>query len=437
MIFSHLQMWHAIDIRYGTSNTMDRKIEKKKWNPSRIALIAVIVAAVAFAIWNFQQGSGTSKLNVQIERLLFDTVKQDIFQEFIPVTGIALPIKTVLIGAVEGGRVDDKYVEDGALVKAGQAILRLSNPDLQLNYLNQEANIVSQINQIRNTSLMMEQQSLNLRETALNVEFQINLMSKRVKRNQSLYSDGVIAEVEFQETGDELEHLKRRKALLYATIRKDSLSTVMQQMQMENSIDLMERNLIIARQSLDNLIIKAPIDGQISGLTSELGELIIEGAQIAQLDDLSRFKIRVRIDEFYISRVFTAQTGSFDFANTNYELEITKIFPQVTNGAFEADMAFKGDAPGAIKRGQTVSVRLQLSAQEEALLVERGGYYQTTGGNWVYVVEPGGKVAHKRDIRVGRQNPNYYEVLGGLQPGDIVITSSYENFGDKDELILK
>ncbi len=416
---------------------MDRKIEKKKWNLSRISLIVVIIAVVAFGIWNIQQGSGVSRLNVQIERLLFDTVKQDIFQEFIPVTGIALPIKTVLIGAVEGGRVDDKYVEDGALVKAGQAILRLSNPDLQLSYLNQEANIVAQINQIRNTSLMMEQQSLNLRETALDVEFQINLMSKRVARNRSLYSDGVIAEVEFQETGDELEHLRRRKALLHATIRKDSLSTVMQQMQMKNSIDLMERNLIIARQSLDNLIVKAPIDGQISGLTSELGELIIEGAQIAQLDDLSKFKIRVRIDEFYISRVFTGQMGSFDFAKTNYELEITKIFPQVTNGAFEADMTFMANAPSAIKRGQTVSVRLQLSAQEEALLVERGGYYQTTGGNWVYVVEPGGSVAHKRDIRIGRQNPNYYEVLGGLQPGDIVITSSYENFGDKDELVLK
>jgi HlyD family secretion protein len=416
---------------------MDRKIEKKKWTPTRIGIIVLVVAAVGFAIWNFQKGTGGSKLNVKIERLLFDTVKQDIFQEFIPVTGVALPIKTVLIGAVEGGRVDEKFVEDGALVTAGQHLLKLSNPDLQLNYLTQEANIVSQINQIRNTSLMMEQQSLTLRETALNVEFQIDLMSKRVKRNKSLYSDGVIAQVEFEETGDELEHLRRRKALLYATIRKDSLSTAMQQMQMQNSIDLMERNLKIARQSLDNLIVKAPIEGQISGLTSELGELIIEGSQIAQLDDLSKFKIRVRIDEFYISRVFTGQTGSFDFANKGFELEITKIFPQVTNGAFEADMTFKEIAPAAIKRGQTVSVRLQLSAQEEALLVERGGYYQTTGGNWVYVVEPGGSVAHKRDIRVGRQNPNYYEVIGGLKAGDVVITSSYENFGDKDELVLK
>lgn len=434
LIIRRLQMWHAFDTE---TDYMDRRIEKKKWSFSRIALIAVIVAAAAFAIWTFTRGAGTSKLNVQTERLLFDTVRTDVFQEFIPVTGVALPIKTVLIGAVEGGRVEQKFVEDGAMVQAGQKILQLSNPDLQLNYLNQEANIVAQINQIRNTSLMMEQQSLNLRETALNVEFQLDLMSKRVARNKSLYSDGVIAEVEFQETEDELEHLKRRKNLLYATIRKDSMSTEMQRQQMQNSLDLMERNLVIARQSLDNLVVKAPIDGQISGLTAELGELIIEGAQIAQLDDLSKFKIRVRIDEFYISRIFTGQQGSFQFANQTYNLEIIKIFPQVTNGAFEADMIFTDEAPSAIKRGQTVSVRLELSAQQEALLVEKGGYYQTTGGNWVYVVDPDGAVARRRDIRIGRQNPNFYEVSTGLQEGEVVITSSYENFGDKDELILK
>ena len=416
---------------------MDRKIEKKKWTPGRIIMIVVVVAAIGFMGWKFISGSSGSKLNVQSERLLFDTVNTGNFQEFIPVTGVALPIKTVLIGAVEGGRVEDKFLEDGAMVNAGQEILRLSNPDLQLNYLNQEANIVAQINQIRNTSLMMEQQSLNLRETALNVEYQIDLFSKRVERNRSLYKDGVIAEVEFQETEDEFEHLQRRKDLLYATIRKDSMSNALQQEQMKNSLELMERNLQIARQSLDNLTVRAPIDGQISGLTSELGELIIEGAQIAQLDDLSAFKIRVRIDEFYISRVFTGQQGSFDFANSKYLLEIVKIYPQVTNGAFEADMTFVGDAPSAIKRGQTVSVRLELSAQQEALLVERGGYYQTTGGNWVYVLEPGGSIARKRDIRIGRQNPNYYEVVSGLQEGEIVITSSYENYGDKDELILK
>jgi HlyD family secretion protein len=416
---------------------MDRKIEKKKWRWQRIVPIAVIGALLLYFTFSIYQSSGTSRLNVQTERLLLDTVHEGAFQEFIPVTGAVLPIKTVLIGAIEGGRVEQKYVEDGTILKAGQQILELSNPDLQLNYLNQEANIVAQINQIRSNSLLMEQQSLNLKETALNVQYQIDLLKQRVRRNKTLFGDGVIAEVEFQETEDELKHLLRREDLLRETIKKDSATAVLQQQQMENSLDLMKRNLTIARKSLDNLIVKAPIDGQLAGLTSELGELITEGSQIAQLDDLSNFKIRVQVDEFYISRVFVGQVGSFQFAGTWYNLSIQKIYPQVLNGAFAADMIFTEDTPDGIKRGQTVSVKLELSAQENAIMLARGGFYQTSGGNWVYVLNPETGTAYKRDIQIRRQNPNFYEVTSGLQVGEIVITSSYENFGEKDELVLK
>lgn len=415
---------------------MDRKIEKKKWRWQRVLPIVLIAGLLIYFGLNVYKNSGTSRLNVQTERLLLDTVHEGAFQEFIPVTGAVLPIKTVIIGAIEGGRVEQKFVEDGTILTAGQKILELSNPDLQLNYLNQEADIVAQINQIRSNSLMMEQQSLNLRETALDVDYQIDLFSKRVDRNQSLYGDGVIAEVEFQETEDQLEHLERRRKLLLQTIERDSASSVLQQQQMENSLDLMKRNLEIARRSLDNLTIKAPIDGQLSGLTSELGELIIEGSQIAQIDDLSNFKIRVQVDEFYISRVFVGQTGSFQFAGEWYNLSIQKIYPQVINGAFAADMIFTDKTPDGIKRGQTVSVKLELSAQENAMMLARGGFYQTTGGNWVYILDESG-VARKRDIQIRRQNPNFYEVTSGLEVGDVVITSSYENFGNKDELILK
>jgi len=251
------------------------------------------------------------------------------------------------------------------------------------------------------------------------------------------YADGVISEVEFTETSDEYESLLMRKDLLKRTVLKDSLSTELQQEQMKTSLNLMQRNLVIARQSLDNLIIKAPISGQLSGLNSELGELIIESSQIAQIDDLTNFKIRVRIDEFYISRIFTQQEGSFNFAGENYSLYIQKIYPQVTNGTFEADMLFQGPVPEGIKRGQSVSVKLQLSAEQEALLIAKGSFYQTTGGNWIYVVDPSGNIARRRDIRVGQQNPNSYEILDGLSSGEIVITSSYENFGDNDELVLK
>lgn len=416
---------------------MDRQVKKKKWTWQRITIIVIVLAAAGYFAKEMYETAGTSKLNVQSDRILIDTVKQGIFQEFIPVTGAVLPIKNVLIGAIEGGRVDEKYLEDGTMVSAGQAILRLSNPDLQLNYLNQEANIVSQINQIRSNSLLMEQQSLNLKETAIDVDYRLNLLTNRLSRNKKLFEDGVIPEVEYTETGFEYESLVARKKLLTRTLVKDSISTVMQQQQMETTLDLMQRNLVIARQSLDNLIIKAPIAGQLSGLTSELGELIIEGSQIAQIDDLSNFKIRVQIDEFYISRIFTQQEGSFNFAGQAYQLYIQKIYPQVTNGTFQADMLFSGKAPDGIKRGQTVSVKLQLSAEQEALLVAKGSFYQTTGGNWIYVLDSSGKFARRRNIRVGQQNPNSYEILEGLSPGEVVITSSYENFGDNEELVLQ
>ena len=206
---------------------------------------------------------------------------------------------------------------------------------------------------------------------------------------------------------------------------------------MQNSLDLMRRNLDISKKSLDNLIVKAPINGQLSGLSVEVGELIQEGAQIGQIDDLSNFKIRARIDEFYISRVFPEQEGSFTFAGNSYQLRIAKIYPQVINGSFEVDMFFTDKIPQGIRRGQTVTIRLQLSAEQKATLVKRGGFYQSTGGNWVYILSSDGQTATKRSIRVGRQNPNYYEVLDGLQSGDVVITSSYENYGEKDQLVIK
>ena len=417
--------------------TMDRKIEKKVITLPRVLLVLGSLLFFGFVGNQFLNNTGETKLNVQADRLLIDTVQRGVFQEFIPVTGVVLPIRTVLMGAVEGGRVEERFVEDGANVKAGQSILRLSNPDLQLNYLNQEANIVSQMNQIQSNSLFREQQTLSLKETSLNIDYLLNLASTRLERNKKLGADGVIAKVEVDELGFEYENFKRRKELLQQTIKRDSISNAYQESQMETTLELMQRNLKIAQQSLDNLIVKAPIDGQLSGLTAELGELITRGAQIAQIDDLSNFKIRVRIDEFYISRIYAGQEGTFQFANDTYQLKIQKIFPNVQNGSFEADMHFTDKVPERIKRGQTVTVKLELSAQEEALLLAKGGFYQTTGGNWVYILKEDGASAFKQSIRVGRQNPNFYEVTEGLKPGDVVITSSYDNFGDKDVLVLK
>lgn len=416
---------------------MDKKIKKKKFTWQRITLVLVAAAGIVFLASNMYQNAGVSKLNVITERLLLDTVQTRVFQEYIPVTGVVMPIKTIFIDAIEGGRVEEKLVEDGAMVKKGQMILKLSNPDLMLSSLNQEANVISQINQIRTTSVMMEQQSLNLQEQALDVEYQIDLTETRLKRNRPLYKDKVIAAVELEEMEAQYENLLRRRKLLTATINKDSAYQELQKTQMASSLDLMERNLTITRQSLDNLIIRAPIEGQLSGLNLEIGELVSTGENIATLDNLNNFKIQVRVDEFYISRVFLNQEGSFEFAGNRFFMKIKKIYPQVTNGAFLVDMVFTDKIPDGIKRGQSVSVKLQLSAEKESQLLAKGGFYQTSGGNWVYLIDPETGDAIKRDIRLGNQNPNYYEVLSGLENGDVVIVSSYENFGDKDVLVLK
>ena len=415
----------------------EKKIEKRTFTWQRVALIVVVLAAAGFLISNVWRNAGESRLNVRTERLQLDTVKTGIFQEFIPVTGVVMPIKTVYLDALEGGKVEEKLVEDGAMVEAGQVILRLSNPDLLLTSLNQEANVIAQINQIRNTSLLMEQQSLNLQEQLLNVEYQIDLTDGRLARNRELFAGKVIAKVELEEMEDEYENLLRRKKLLRATIEKDSAYQALQASQMRSSLDLMERNLEITRQNLDNLVVRAPIEGQLSGLNLEIGELVSPGENIATIDNLNSFKIQVRVSEFYISRVFLEQEGSFEFAGERFFLQIKKIYPQVTDGVFLVDMVFTGKTPEGIKRGQSVSVKLELSAEKESTLLARGGFYQTTGGNWVYVLDPREGVAYKREIRLGNQNPNYYEVLSGLQNDEIVIVSGYDNFGDKDVLVLK
>lgn len=416
---------------------MDKKIEKKRWSVQKIGLYVLGLAAAVFLFTAIYRDAGTSRLNVEQERLLTDTINHGVFKEYITLFGVVEPIKTVYLDAIESGRVEEVMLENGAMVEKGQEIMRLSNLDLQLNVLNQEAQVVNQINDIRQTSILMDQQSLNLKELALDIQFRIDLFEKRTARNSLLFQDSIISQVDFEETQDEYEHLVRRAALLEKTIEKDSLFQIMQQNQMTTTLDLMKRNLEFAKNSLDNLTIKAPISGQVSSLDSELGQLINRGERIAQIDILDNFKIRAQIDEYYISRIFPNQKGSFVMDGRTYTLTVNKIYPEVTNGTFEVDMLFEGEQPGNIKRGQSISLKLSLSDETQATLLAKGGFYQTTGGNWVYVLDANGGVARKRDIRVGRQNPNYYEVLEGLNDGDIVIVSSYENFGDKDELVLK
>lgn len=416
---------------------MDKKIEKKKWPLWRIALYVAIVVAVGFGLTSLYKQAGTSRLNVEQERILLDTVHRGVFKEYITIFGTVEPFKTVYLDAVESGKIEEIYVEDGAVIAQGTPILRLSNLDLQLSVLNQEAQIIDQINTIRNQTILMDQQSLRLKEDALSVNYQIALLSERTRRNKLLYQDSAIAQVEYQETRDEYEFLLNRRKLLKATITQDSLYQAMQQDQMKSSVGLMRRNLEFAKNSLDNLTVRAPIDGQLSSLDSEIGELITEGNRIAQIDVLDTYKIRARIDEFYISRIFPNQEGTFTMDGQTYTLKIKKIYPEVSEGSFEVDLFFDDDFPTNIKRGQTIALKLSLSDETEARLLAKGGFFQETGGNWVYEVDPQGGVARKKSIRIGRQNPDYYEVVEGLNEGDVIIVSSYENYNKKEELILK
>lgn len=417
--------------------SMDKKIEKKRFSIQKILIYSVIIIAAVFLFTAIYRDAGTSRLNIQSERLLTDTIQKGVFKEFITIFGTVEPIKTVYLDAIESGRIEEIFVEDGTIVTEGQELLRLSNLDLQLNVLNQEAQIITQINTIRNTSILMEQQSLNLKEQALDVEYQIDLLGKRTDRNSILFKDSVISQVDYEETQDEYEHLLRRRKMLGATMEKDSLFQAMQKNQMDNSLDLMNRNLAIAKNSLKNLVVKAPISGQLSSLDSEIGELIAEGNRIAQIDVLEDYKIRARIDQFYISRIFPQQEGTFTMDGKTYNLKIKKIYPEVANGEFEVDLVFIGERPKNIKRGQSISLKISLSDETQATLLAKGGFYNKTGGNWVYVIDQGKEQAYKKDIKVGRQNPNYYEVVQGLEVGDVVIISSYDNFGDKDVLVLK
>jgi len=416
---------------------MDRKIKKRKWPLRKILLYGGIVVVAGILLGAILRDAGTSRLNVEGERLLTDTIHQGVFKEYITLFGIVEPIKTVYIDAVERGRVEEVFAEDGAMLDKGAKILQLSNSDLQLQVLNQEAQIIQQINTIRSNEVLREQQSLNLRETALDIEYQIDLFEARTDRNAKLYADSVISEVEYQETKYNYENLLRRRKLLKATLKKDSMVNRLQEQQMENTLDLMERNLEITRKSLDNLTVKAPISGQLSSLDSEIGELITEGSRIAQIDVLEDYKLSAEIDEYYISRVFPQQEGSFTMNGREYQLLVKKIYPTVTDGSFEVDLVFVDERPQNIKRGQSISLKLSLSDETQATLLAKGGFYQSTGGNWVYLVDPNTGKAYKKNIRIGRQNPNYYEVMSGLQQGDVVIVSSYDNFGDKDELVLK
>ncbi len=416
---------------------MDRIIPKKKWTVKRIAVIGGSTAFVLFILISILFGDHSSKLNIKTERITISTVSRGPFQEFIPVTGTVIPIKTVYLDAMEGGRVEMLFLEAGADVEEGDQILKLENSDLLLNILYREADLAEQSNYLRNTRLDMERNRLSLQSQLVELNFQIKKQKRIYKQCQVLIQKELISQEEYEEAKDEYEYLIQKRVLTLETHEKDSLFRRNQIRSLESSLERMQGSLDLVKKNMENLTIRAPISGQLTSLIPEVGESIARGERIGQIDVLDGFKVRAEIDEHYIARIQLGRRGEFDFTGKTYHLILRKIYPEVKDGRFEVDMEFEGELPEAIRRGQTLHIRLELGDLSEAILLDRGGFYQSTGGQWVYVLSPSTDFAEKRSIKLGRQNPQVFEVLDGLKPGEKVITSSYDNYGDNDKLILK
>lgn len=416
---------------------MDIPLKKKRFSTQRIAMFAGGATIMALIIFVLISSGGNSKLNVQKERISISTAVQGIFQENIPVNGIVLPITTIYLDALEGGRVEEKFVEDGAVMKAGDPILRLSNTDLELSLVNQETSVYNLLTQMQISQNAARQNTINRLNQLTEVENSLIEAERVYNLNQRLYEKKAIGRQELLESENNYNYQKQRMDLSKQVLSQDSIATRQEVSQARNSYSRTQSALELMRKKVGDLIVRAPVDGQLTSLDAEIGQSKNKGERLGQIDVLSGFKVRVDIDEHYISRIYNGQTGTFNFNNKEYTLAINKVFTQVTNGRFQVDMLFEDEIPEGIRRGQTLQIRVALSQEKEALLIPKGGFFQQTGGNWIFKVSEDGQSAYRTDIRLGSQNTEYYEVLDGLKPGDMVITSSYDNYGDIQELVLK
>ncbi|MEX0722303.1 MAG: efflux RND transporter periplasmic adaptor subunit [Gracilimonas sp.] len=416
---------------------MDKKIEKKTWTLKRILMIVGVAAFAGLSIYAFWFMDVRSTLNVERDKITISEVKEDTFQEFIQVTGAVQPIQTIYLDAIEGGVVQEVFLESGTTVQQGDTILTLTNSSLQLQVMQQTSGLYDQINNVRNSRLNLEQNTLRLQEQLANAKSQMEILKSQYERQKTLIDRELISEEEFQTTKENYEYQKRRYELTYESYKKDSVQTITQTRQLNNSEQRMFQNLEAVQQILHNLAVTAPITGQLSTIELNQGQSISSGERIGQIDILDGYKVRVAIDEYHLSRIIPGLSGSFTFDGQTHELEITKIYPVIQNGQFEVDMEFVNEAPRNLRRGQTLRIRLELGESASAVQIPRGGFYQTTGGNWVFVVSEADGRAYRRDIQLGRQNPENFEVQFGLEPGEQVITSSYDTFGDNEVLVLE
>ncbi len=411
---------------------MDRKVNKPRKTIKTWLILIVAISVVGYLIFVWGNLNSGRSLAVNAERIVVSTVTSGIFEDFIPLRGRVTPAKTVYLDAIEGGRVERILVEDGATLKAGQLIVELSNASLQLSVLGNEARVAEQLNNMRSIELSLEQNRLQHKRNLVDIRYQIKLLTRQLAREKELLQTGAVIQSTYDDTKDTLDWYQNR---LILTLESQASDTRMQEEQLiflRETAQRLEGNLAISRQNLENMNVKAPVDGKLSGFNVEIGQSIGRGERLGQIDTPDDYKLTAFIDEFYLGRIDIGQVARYD----EYELAISKIYPQVQNGQFEVDLKFTNQQPTQIRRGQTIQTKLTLGDAAEALLIPNGAFYQDTGGNWVFVVTADESEAVRRNVRLGRRNSRFIEVIEGLEAGERVVTSPYSSYQDMQRLKL-
>ncbi len=405
-------------------------------------LFAALSTCLFIGVFAVTQSNATlttsgKNYNLATDNLVISTIKQAEFAEYLPLRGVVEPEKTIFIDAIDGGRVEEVFIQEGALVKQGQAILKLSNTNLQLNVLAREAEVSEQINNMRNTRLALEQNQLSLKRDVIELDFSVLRLQKQFTRNQALMKKKLISQQAFEAVKDELDFQRKYREIVQQSQQKEALLQSQQLEQLAQSIKTLESNLAISRGSLDKLIIRAPSSGQLTFLDAQVGESKSNGQRLGQVDLIEQYKVTAQVDEFYVSRVEKGQTASFELNQQTYQIDVAKVYPGIDNGTFKVDFSLSEKSIAKqLRLGQSVQLKFNLSSSESKLQIANGGFMQNTAGSWVFVVDKNGAQASKRAIRLGRKNPQSIEVLSGLTLGERVITSSYASFADAEQLSL-
>ena len=415
---------------------MDRQIEKKSFLRRYAWYIAAAAALAALLVW-IVLGTTANTTTVDASDISISDVTRGKFDDYVRLNGQVLPIQVVQISPEEGGIVREKVVEEGTRVRKGDVILRLSNSNLDLQILNAEAELAEKQNLLRNTQVAMQQDRLNNRTEQATLDTDCDRKRRAYEQNARLYKERLISKEVYLQSREDYKLARRKQSLISQRLKQDSLYRHVQMAQMEDNLDNMRKNVLLVRDRKNKLEVRSAIDGELGLLDVELGQNIAAGQNIGQINDLSDFKVQAQIDEHYIDRVRPGLSASFSRDGKTYLLRVRKVYPEVRNGTFRTDFVFVGERPAQMRSGQTFYVELALGKSQQATLIPRGTFFQTTGGNWIFVLDKSGRKAYRRNISIARQNPQYYEVTDGLEPGERVITSGYEAFKDNEVLVIK